>query len=50
LTAEQHSVASKIVKAVLHETHQLIVLQGWAGTGKTFTVKALINALQSHCQ
>jgi hypothetical protein len=28
LTAEQHSVASKIVKAVLHETHQLIVLQG----------------------
>jgi hypothetical protein len=48
LTFEQHSVASKIIKAVLHETHQLIFLQGSAGTGKTFTAKALINALQSH--
>jgi Cdc6-like AAA superfamily ATPase len=47
LTPEQHSVASKIIKAVLHERHQLMFLQGPAGTGKTFTVKALINALQS---
>jgi hypothetical protein len=42
LTPEQHSVASKIIKAVLHETHQLIFLEGSAETGKTFTVKALI--------
>jgi hypothetical protein len=48
LTPEQHYVASKIIKAVLHETHQLMFLQDSAGTGKTFTVKALINALQSH--
>jgi RecG-like helicase len=48
LTPEQHSVASKIIKAVLHETHQLMFLQGSAGTGKTFIVKALINALQSY--
>jgi Cdc6-like AAA superfamily ATPase len=48
LTPEQHSVASKIIKAALHEMHQLMFLQGSAGTGKTFTVKALINALQSH--
>jgi hypothetical protein len=27
-TPEQHSVASKIIKAVLHATHQLVVLQG----------------------
>jgi hypothetical protein len=48
LTPEQHSVASKIIKAVLHETHQLTFLQGSVGTGKPFTVKALINAFQSH--
>jgi hypothetical protein len=48
LTPEQHSVASKIIKAVLHETQQLMFLQGSVGSGKTFTVKALINALQSH--
>jgi ATP-dependent exoDNAse (exonuclease V) alpha subunit len=48
LTSEQHSVASKSIKAVLHETRQLMFLQGSPGTGKTFTVKALINALQSH--
>jgi hypothetical protein len=47
LTPEQHSVASKIITAVLHGTHQLMFLQGSAGTGKTFTVKALINALRS---
>jgi hypothetical protein len=50
LTPEHHSVASKIIKAVLHETHQLMFLQGSAGAGKTFTAKALINALQSHCK
>jgi hypothetical protein len=48
LTAEQHSVTSKIIKAVLHKTHQLMFPQGSAGTGKIFTVKALTNALQSH--
>jgi Cdc6-like AAA superfamily ATPase len=48
LTLEQHSVASKVIKALSHETHQLMFLQDSAGTGKTFTVKALINALQSH--
>jgi type I site-specific restriction endonuclease len=47
VTPEQHSVASQIIKAVLHATHQLMFLQGSAGTGKTFTVKTLINALQS---
>jgi hypothetical protein len=43
LIPEQHFVASKITKAVLHEAHQLRFLQGSAGTGKTVTVKALIN-------
>jgi hypothetical protein len=46
VTPEQHAVASKIIKAVLHETYQFMFLQGSAGTGKTFTVKTLINALQ----
>jgi hypothetical protein len=48
LTPEQHSVTSNIIKAMLDETRQLMFLQGSAGTGKTFTVKALVNALQSH--
>jgi ABC-type branched-subunit amino acid transport system ATPase component len=48
LTPEQYSVAYKIIKAVLDETHQLMFLQGSAGTGKSFTTKALINAFQSH--
>jgi hypothetical protein len=48
LTPEQYYVASKIIEAVLHETRQLMFLHGSAGTGKTFTVKALISALQSH--
>jgi hypothetical protein len=47
LIPEQHSIASEIIKAVLSQTYQLMFLQGPAGTGKTFTVKALINALQS---
>jgi hypothetical protein len=48
LTPGQHSIASKNIKTVLHETHQFMFLQGSAGTGKTFIAKALINALQSH--
>jgi hypothetical protein len=48
LTPEQHSVASKIIRAVLHETHQLMFVQGSVGTGKTFIVEPLINVLQSH--
>jgi hypothetical protein len=50
LTPEQYSIASKIIKAMLRETHQLMFLQGSTGTRKTFTVKGLINALQSHCK
>jgi hypothetical protein len=49
LTLEQHFIASKIIKAVLHETYQLMFLYSSPETGKIFTVKALINALQSHC-
>jgi hypothetical protein len=49
-TPEQHSVASKIVKVALHETHQLMYLQGSAGTGKIFSIKALINGFQCHCK
>jgi hypothetical protein len=48
LTPEQHSVPFKIIEAVSHETHQFMFLHGSAGTGKTFTVKALISALQAH--
>jgi hypothetical protein len=46
-TPEQHSVAFEIIEAVLHETCQLVFLQGSTRTGKTFTVRALISALQS---
>jgi hypothetical protein len=48
LAPKRHSVAFKIIKVVLYETYQLMFLQGSAGTGKTFAVKALINAFQSH--
>jgi hypothetical protein len=37
LTPEQHFVASKIIKAALHETRQLMFLQDSAGTGKTLS-------------
>jgi type II secretory pathway predicted ATPase ExeA len=47
LTPEQSSVASHITDAVIHETHQLMFLQGSAGIGKTFTVKTLISALRA---
>jgi hypothetical protein len=50
LTSEQRSGASKIIKAVFHETHQLMFLHGSAGTENTFTVKVLINVLQFHCE
>jgi excinuclease UvrABC helicase subunit UvrB len=48
LTSDQHSVVSKIIEAVLHETHQLMFLQGPCGTGKSFTIEDLINAFHSH--
>jgi hypothetical protein len=47
LTPEQHSVASHIIDTVMQKTDQLMFLQGSAGTGKTFMVKALIKALES---
>jgi hypothetical protein len=47
LTPEQYSVASQIIEAVIHETHQLMILQGSVRTGKIFTVRILINALQA---
>jgi hypothetical protein len=47
LTEEQRIVASEIIDAVTRETHQLMFLQGSAGTGKTFMVKAVIAALES---
>ena len=47
LTSEQHAVASQIIDAVIYQTDQLMFLQASAGTGKTFTIKALIRRLQS---
>jgi hypothetical protein len=47
LTPEQYSLASQIIEAVIHETHQLMFLQSSGGTGKTFTVKVLINTFQA---
>jgi DNA polymerase III delta prime subunit len=47
LTSEQHCVAAQIIDSVIHQTNQLMFLQGSAGTGKTFTIKALIRKLQS---
>jgi hypothetical protein len=46
MTEEQFSISSEIIEAVLHQTDQIVVLQGSTGTGKTFTVKALIRALE----
>jgi hypothetical protein len=45
LTREQRKIALRIIKSVLGNKHQLLFLQGSAGTGKTFTVKALIAEL-----
>jgi hypothetical protein len=50
LTPEQYSIASKIIEAVLQEKDQLIFLEGSAGAVKTFTVKTLVPAFQSHRQ
>jgi Cdc6-like AAA superfamily ATPase len=47
LPSKQSSIPSQILEAVIHKTDQLMFLQGSAGTGKTFTVKALIKALES---
>jgi tRNA(Met) C34 N-acetyltransferase TmcA len=47
LMTEQRMIASEIMDAVASKTNQLMFLQGAAGTGKTYTVKALISALQS---
>jgi hypothetical protein len=47
LTAEQSNVAREIIEAVIEKTSQLMFLQGSAGTGKTFTVRAIINTLRS---
>jgi hypothetical protein len=47
LIGEQLYVATQIINAVLQNTHQLLFLQGAAGTGKTFTVNTLIKELQS---
>jgi DNA replication protein DnaC len=34
-----------MIDSVLGTTDQLLFLHGWAGTGKTFTIKALIREL-----
>jgi GTPase SAR1 family protein len=47
LRGEQLYVATQLMNAVLQNTHQLMFLQGAAGTGKTFTVNTLIKELQS---
>jgi ATP-dependent exoDNAse (exonuclease V) alpha subunit len=46
LSSERHGVASQIIEAVIYQTDQLMFLQGSAGTGKTFTIKALIRRLR----
>jgi DNA replication protein DnaC len=45
-TSEQYAVASQIIEAAAYHTDQFMFLQGSAGTGKTFTIKALIRRLQ----
>jgi hypothetical protein len=47
LTTEQRIIAFDILNGVLQNTNELMFLQGSAGTGKTFTVKVLISALES---
>jgi hypothetical protein len=46
LTPEQNLVARAIVDAVVQDGVQLMFLQGSAGTGKTFTVRAIIEMLR----
>jgi ATP-dependent exoDNAse (exonuclease V) alpha subunit len=48
LIPEQQAVAMQIFCAVINDTNQLMFLQGTAGTGKTFTIKAVITALESY--
>jgi excinuclease UvrABC helicase subunit UvrB len=38
LTVEQSDFTWEIIEAVINNNHQLMFLQGSAGTGKTFTV------------
>ena len=47
LSQHQREVASKIIDSVVNNIHQLIFLQGRAGTGKTFTVKVICEMLRS---
>ena len=47
LSPHQSEIASKIIDSVIKNTHQLIFLQGRAGTGKTFTVKVICEMLRS---
>jgi hypothetical protein len=46
LTEGQRDVALQIIDAVLSDGDQLFFLQGSAGTGKTYTVKALMGELR----
>jgi hypothetical protein len=44
---DKHPAASQILDAMIHERYQRMFLQGSTGKGKTFTMKAVIPALQS---
>jgi hypothetical protein len=47
LNERQRAFASHVIRAVQNKTPQLMFLQGSAGTGKPFTVKALIKILRA---
>jgi hypothetical protein len=52
LTDHQSGVAREIINCILDDHCQLMFLQGSAGTGKTFTVRAIIESLRArgkHC-
>jgi hypothetical protein len=46
LSSEQRVVATSILDSIRHGPKQLFFLQGAAGTGKTFTVKAIISEMR----
>jgi hypothetical protein len=50
LNREQLIVANEIVESVIEQRGQLFFLQGSAGTGKTFTVRAIIAELRQRGQ